>query len=707
MLLEDVRKLKVAELRAELRDRGLDPKGLKAELVARLLTAIDTTAPDKNADSSILDTESVQIAQETPKVTCQTENMSTGATSCTASEDNQPGSGQNQSGVEEIWTTPRSSIDQGTQTENDTAVSVSSSVCCCSNKREKIMEGDQIETQTVLSSSDSHQEEVQSAPLFQLPHMTGTEKQNEGVGNINQPDGERGRDYYEFKEEIQYMRAKTPEPCPASEDEMDIDDDTVRLDPYNSDLHFEVSADGSSGQPFLWEKFPLLHSGCRLTHGFTHGKVGFEVKYVKRLSAAAVTSDLPEHHVLRAGWSVDGSSLQLGEEALSFGFDGQGKAVTGGKTEEFGEPFSEGDVIGCYAFISDSGETELSFSKNGRFLGVPFRLAGSTLGGRALYPHVLCKNCSVSLNLDSQGLTWYPGPPGYCPLVMLPSEHRIQAPLPPSHRKDCEVLLMVGMPGSGKSFWVESHMAKNPEKRYNVLSTDTILHCIRLSNPEHKNLMLQQATQCLTHLIRIAASRRRNFILDQANIYPSAQKHKLLSFSGYQKKAVVIVPSDEEWKRRLQQKEQREGAVLSETCLLKIKASFTLPDQRGLLDDVLFVELCQEEAQKLLTSYKEEATRLLPTPAKRKRHKKRPHKRHGDAHGLSQGRMPFAQHSQWGYLKQNGWNFSAFSQPYGYNSDPQRYRDYYQPCTEQWNLGNQSQCYYGNQNYYFGNQAFW
>lgn len=38
-----------------------------------------------------------------------------------------------------------------------------------------------------------------------------------------------------------------------------------------------------------------------------------------------------------------------GEKELSFGFDGAGKAVTGGKMEEFGEPFSEGDVIGCYA----------------------------------------------------------------------------------------------------------------------------------------------------------------------------------------------------------------------------------------------------------------------------------------------------------------------------------------------------------------------
>lgn len=97
---------------------------------------------------------------------------------------------------------------------------------------------------------------------------TGTEKQDESQ-NVSRTDGERGRDYYEFKEEIQYIRynsrdlqsrlywnvrninyvielldfyflncctirAKTPEPCPASEDEMEIDDDTVRLDPCES-----------------------------------------------------------------------------------------------------------------------------------------------------------------------------------------------------------------------------------------------------------------------------------------------------------------------------------------------------------------------------------------------------------------------------------------------------------------------------------------
>lgn len=41
-----------------------------------------------------------------------------------------------------------------------------------------------------------------------------------------------------------------------------------------------------------------------------------------------------------------------GEEEVSFAYDRRGKKVSAGKEEVFGEPFSEGDIIGCYA-VSD------------------------------------------------------------------------------------------------------------------------------------------------------------------------------------------------------------------------------------------------------------------------------------------------------------------------------------------------------------------
>lgn len=51
MLIAEVKKLKVAELRAMLSERGLDSKGLKAELVVRLISAIEAgVAPIKSGD---------------------------------------------------------------------------------------------------------------------------------------------------------------------------------------------------------------------------------------------------------------------------------------------------------------------------------------------------------------------------------------------------------------------------------------------------------------------------------------------------------------------------------------------------------------------------------------------------------------------------------------------------------------------------------
>ncbi|XP_036431535.1 heterogeneous nuclear ribonucleoprotein U-like protein 2 [Colossoma macropomum] len=755
MLLEEVKKLKVAELRAELRGRGLDWRGLKAELQARLISALE--AAQTGGETSLDEASSPKEAPQSATVgTDVTEVEAEGG--CEAPrEEHQPQPADTELRSQDY-------VDQSTQTETEPTAntSLSQPPCSCS-KRRKEEEDNQLgsdkhsqlsnqtspETQCDQEASQPSSVSPVEAPpaadgevsacsssvstvLMSQPDCTSTEDdqspyrapdtletrvegQNEGT-NVKRPHEEKGRDYYEFKEEIQYNRAKTPEPGPESEDDMEIDDDddVVRLDLYNSDLHFEVGVDGCSGQPLLWEKFPLLRSGCRLTHGFNQGKAGFEVKFVKKLSAATVDMSFdPEPHVLRVGWSVDSTSLQLGEEELSFGFDGAGRAVTAGKAEEFGEPFSEGDVIGCYAFISEGGDAELTFNKNGHSLGVAFHINSSTLAGRALYPHILCKNCSVTLNLDPQGTVWYPAPPGYYPLPVLPSAQRTRASLPPPHRKECEVLMMVGMPGSGKSHWAQNHLAKNPEKGYSLLSTNTILHCMKLPGPEHKEVLLQQATQCLTHLIRIAANKRRNFILDQANIYPSARKHKMLRFHGYRRRAVVVVPSDAEWRRRLQQQQQDEGVEVPEMSLLKSKVSFTLPEQGGLFEDILFVELCREEAERLLTTYKEEARRLLPAPPKRKKHQNRHPKFHMNVQGRpsawsqsSCSRHPYSQ-SQWGQQKQYGWHPSTYVQPYGCNSDPQRYRDYYQPCTGQWNTCDQSQSYCSNQDYYFGSQVFW
>ncbi|MGH0189743.1 UNVERIFIED_CONTAM: hypothetical protein FKN15_038150 [Acipenser sinensis] len=142
---------------------------------------------------------------------------------------------------------------------------------------------------------------------------------------------------------------------------------------------------------------------------------------------------------MRVGWSVDCSSLQLGEDELSFGFDGRGKKVGCGQISDFGEPFTESDVIGCYASFEPDA-VELSFRKNGSDLGVAFRVSRASLGDRALFPHLLCKNCAVELNLGQLEAPWHPTPPGFTLIHCTPPQERSRASLPPKSKEECQVL---------------------------------------------------------------------------------------------------------------------------------------------------------------------------------------------------------------------------------------------------------------------------
>ena len=34
--------------------------------------------------------------------------------------------------------------------------------------------------------------------------------------------------------------------------------------------------------------------------------------------------------------------------------------------------------------------------------------------------------------------------------------------------------MLIGLPGSGKTTWVEKHVAANPDKRYNIIGTSAL-----------------------------------------------------------------------------------------------------------------------------------------------------------------------------------------------------------------------------------------
>nr|XP_056708251.1 heterogeneous nuclear ribonucleoprotein U-like protein 2 isoform X2 [Euleptes europaea] len=741
----DVKRLKVTELRAELGRRGLDSRGLKIELAQRLQEALDAemlaAGPDEGgAESAVAAGQSLARARlaagggggenddddEDEEDEEDEDEEEEDEEALLADEEEQmaaeppPAAGEGQA-------LPQPSGEQG---EGQAQAGGGGGVNGAQPSQEEGGGGGPSGNEAQGDAEDKQGDEQAVNEDDEKAKQAGSDGERRGLKRQREEKEEHGRAYYEFREEAYNSRSKSPPP-PEEEPREEDDENAVILDTYTSDLHFRATKDRYGGQPLFSEKFPNLWSGARSTHGVTKGKVCFEAKVAQNLP---LKEGCTETSLLRIGWSVDLSRTQLGEDEFSYGYDGRGLKAENGQFEEYGQPFGENDVISCFANF-ESEEVELSFSKNGEDLGVAFRISKESLGDRALLPHVLCKNCSVELNFGQKEEPFFSVPEDYVFIHAVPVEDRVRTPLPPKTTEECEVLLMVGLPGCGKTQWAQKHTQENLDKRYNILGTDAVLFQMRTRGPEIEELdtkgqdqLTQQAARCISKLVQIAPRTKRNFILDQCNVYNSGQRRKLLNFKGFTRKVILIVPNEEDWKQRLELRKETEKDDVPESVMLEMKANFSLPEKCDYIDEVLYQELAKEEAQPLVTKYKEEARKLLPPSEKRTNRRNNRNKRNrqnrnrggqGYAGGQRRGgydNRVYGQQQQQQYWGQPGnrggggyRNFydryrGDYNRFYGRDYDYNRYRDYYRDYNREWqNYYQDRDRYYRN---YYGYQGY-
>uniref|UniRef100_A0A6Q2ZMT2 Uncharacterized protein n=1 Tax=Esox lucius TaxID=8010 RepID=A0A6Q2ZMT2_ESOLU len=640
----EVKKLKVNELKEELGRRGLDTKGLKADLVERLKAALETEAEAEAGAAEAGGAAGVEQNQDQYGTSMERpgdgdEGFSARVPIVGAKE--QIGSVKTkEKSVLSCLCKPLAVIQLSFPTVPLIALSDTLYQLTC---RSFFLYVSEYEVKVEVKKEEVEKNESEQQPDQQQPDMRlqpGAEPTNKweeleeqkAVQKGDRQDGDRqgrkrpydegrGHGYYEHRED---KRSRSPQP-PAEEEEEDFDDTLVALDTYNCDLHFKVSRDRYSGYPLTIEGFAFLWAGARASYGVSKGKVCYEMKVCEEISVKHLPTSEQDPHVVRIGWSLDSSSTQLGEEAFSFGYGGTGKKSSNCKFEDYGEKFGENDVIGCFIdFDTNGDQVEMAFSKNGVWLGVGFRVSKDELAGRPLFPHVLVKNCAIEFNFGQMEEPLYPLPEEYCLIQRVGLEDRTRGAVGPASKSGCEILMMVGLPACGKTTWASKHAQNHPEKKYNILGTNAIMEKMKVMGLRRQknyagrwDALIQQATQCLNRLIQIAARKKRNYILDQTNVYGSAQRRKMRPFEGFQRKAIVICPTEEDFKERTLRQTDEQGKDVPDHAVLEMKANFVLPEPSDFLDEVLFVELQREEAEKLVKEYNEEGRKAGPPPDKR------------------------------------------------------------------------------------------
>merc|ERR1719410_1343847 len=157
--------------------------------------------------------------------------------------------------------------------------------------------------------------------------------------------------------------------------------------------------------------------------------------------------------------------------------------------------------------------------------------------------------------------------------------------------------------------------------------------------------LISKSTKCVQDMLRLASQRRRNFIVDQTNVFANAQKRKVRPFEGMQRKAIVIVPSEEDFKARTEAQEKAECKDVPDNAVMEMKANFTLPEEtkegkdgeegeKSPFKEIIFTELQREEAAKIVAEYNKDAKEK----GFGKKHENQPKRRRGNNQNNRGGR---------------------------------------------------------------------
>lgn len=392
------------------------------------------------------------------------------------------------------------------------------------------------------------------------------------------------------------------------------EDPWIFLDPYDAHLDARVERDGLTMGCLCEDGFQYLWKGLRASYGIKKGIFMYELKVIDHPTVRMPETKPQNQNICRLGFSLPLTSLFLGDTSDGWGYGGTGKKSHNNNFSDYGGAFRVGDVIGC---IVDCDQGTISFMKNGQFMGVAFDNVPPTVMQTGIFPHILMKNVRVKVNFR-RATKWYdpPGPQVKFfeeatddDVVVNPVDH-------PESLKDCEFIMLAGLPACGKTYWAQKHMEANPLKNYVMLGTNAVIDQMKVMGvgrqrnyADRWQELISQATPIFNKLVEIAGKTPRHIILDQTNVYKNARQRKAQAFKDFGKRTCVTLVNDEEQlAQRTDKREREEGKYVPVQAVNQMRANFACPELEDGFTELEWPELPETEAKKRINEIRDGGT---------------------------------------------------------------------------------------------------
>lgn len=152
-----------------------------------------------------------------------------------------------------------------------------------------------------------------------------------------------------------------------------------------------------------------------------------------------------------------------------------------------------------------------------------------------------------------------------------------------------EIIVLIGLPGSGKSTWVRNMLAKTDVDYVVVSSDDEIERMAAADGLTYNDVFdkyVGKATGIMKQKFKDAVNNGKSIIWDQTNMSPKKRRGILNQVpKNYRKIAVAFEVDDEELNRRLKNRE-KEGKTIPPHVVKSMAQSYVPPSKQEGFDEV-------------------------------------------------------------------------------------------------------------------------